>query len=73
MFVDNEFAITFVINQKLYNHGAKHIEIRFHFIRDVAKKTKITVSSKLLTNLFTKPLAKDTYEWYAVADPEIFS
>ena len=59
----NENAIHLIINQRFHDH-IKHIDVRFHFIRDVVEEGAIKIE-KVITNdngvdMLTKivPLAK---------------
>lgn len=61
---DNTSAISIVANP--VNHSTtKHIEIRYHFIREHAAKGTINVSyvptEKQLADIFTKPLNEATF------------
>ena len=57
---DNHSAIRIVKNPELHEK-TKHIEVRYHFIRDQQKKKEIAVdyicSEEQLADIFTKPLA----------------
>ncbi|CAK9833101.1 Retrovirus-related Pol polyprotein from transposon TNT 1-94 [Anthophora retusa] len=59
--IDNQSAIKLANNSK-YHKRSKHIDIRFHFIRDVVSEREIEIkyvmSKKQLADLFTKPLPK---------------
>src|SRR6266545_1467485 len=61
---DSRGAISLVKNTK--DHGkVKHIDIRHHYIRDLIKSKLISFeqipSAENLTDLFTKPLARDNH------------
>lgn len=61
IFVDNQAAIKLASNSE-HHKRSKHIDVRYHFIRDIVNKKQIAleyVSSKdQLADIFTKPLAK---------------
>ena len=61
---DNTSAISIVAN--LIDHSrTKHIDIRYHFIREHALKGTITLqyvpTAKQLDDIFTKPLDEATF------------
>ena len=64
MFVDNESAIK-LINYPTLNRGSKHIEIKFHFVRDKVESEEIVVSYvpsvEQLADMLTKVLPKEKY------------
>ena len=59
--IDNQSAIKLANNSE-YHKRSKHIDIRFHFIRDVVSKREIEIkyvmSKNQLADLLTKPLPK---------------
>lgn len=61
IFVDNQASIKLASNSE-HHKRSKHIDVRYHFIRDIVNKKQIAleyVSSKdQLADIFTKPLAK---------------
>ena len=64
IFCDNTSAIN--ITKNLVQHSrTKHIEIRYHFIRDHALKGDISIefveTHYQLVNVFTKPLSEDQF------------
>ena len=63
--VDNKSAISFAKNP-IDHGGSKHIETRYHFIRDKVSKGKVKLLyCKLednLADLLTKPLKKNKFE-----------
>ncbi|WVY96568.1 hypothetical protein V8G54_028719 [Vigna mungo] len=63
--MDNTSAINLARNPM--SHGrSKHIEVRFHFLRDIVNKERIELcyckAAEQLADLFTKPLAADKFE-----------
>lgn len=61
IFVDNQSAIRLANNPEFHKRS-KHIDVRFHFVRDVCDRGDINIqyiqSKEQLADLFTKPLAK---------------
>ena len=59
MFVDNQSAIKLASNTEFHKRS-KHIDVRFHFVRDVISDKKIEIhyvpSKQQLADIFTKPL-----------------
>ncbi|CAK9811716.1 Retrovirus-related Pol polyprotein from transposon TNT 1-94 [Anthophora quadrimaculata] len=64
IFVDNQSAIK-IANNSEYHKRSKHIDVRFHFIRDVLNRKEIEInyvqSKQQLADIFTKPLAKQKF------------
>lgn len=63
--MDNTSAINLARN--LVSHGrSKHIEVNYHFLRDIVNKGRIELSysktSEQWVDLFTKALAVDKFE-----------
>ena len=62
---DNQGALALVKNPHLHERS-KHIDISYHYIRDLAEKGKITVSyiptEDMAADGFTKPLARVAFE-----------
>ena len=62
--IDNQSAIKLANNSE-YHKRSKHIDIRFHFIRDVVSKREIEIkyvmSKNQLADLLTKPLPKQQF------------
>jgi hypothetical protein len=54
-----------VVENPVLNSKTKHIEVRYHFLRDNVEKGKITLihvpTHDQLTNIFTKPLDQATF------------
>ena len=65
IFCDNNSAIA-LANNHVYHKRTKHIDIRFHFIRGLVNNKEICLefwrSEDQLADIFTKPLAKDTFQ-----------
>ena len=64
IFIDNKSAIT-LAKKPLFNDRSKHIDTRYHFIREYVKRRKYKQSMsnhmiKLLTS-FTKPLKQEDF------------
>ncbi|KAK6160510.1 hypothetical protein DH2020_003891 [Rehmannia glutinosa] len=61
---DNTSAIA--ITQNLLHSRTKHIDVRYHFIRDHVERKDITLeyisTDKQLTDIFTKPLCESRFE-----------
>ena len=59
--VDNKSAISLAKNPVMHDRS-KHIELRYHFIRDCVEKKKIELefveTEHQLANMFTKPLGR---------------
>ena len=66
IFCDNNLAIALSKNH-VFHKRTKHIDIRFHFIRELVNNKEICLefcrSEDQLANIFTKPLAKDTFQY----------
>ena len=63
---DNNSAIALSKNHVFYKR-TKHIDIRFHFIRELVNDKEICLEfcryEDQLADIFTKPLAKDTFQY----------
>jgi len=57
--IDNKFAINLSKNPTLHGRS-KHIDTKFHFLRDQVSKVKLTLTyyhtKEQTTDIFTKPL-----------------
>ena len=66
LFIDNQNAIRLKRNPE-FHKGTKHIDIRYHFIREKVECNELTVSfisSNLqLADIFTKALPKDRFNF----------
>jgi hypothetical protein len=64
IYCDNSSAITLSKNQ-VFNKKNKHIDIRYHFIRELVNEDVITVkfckSADQQADIFTKPLGTETF------------
>ena len=65
MMEDNQGAIALVKNPVSHSK-TKHIDIRFHFVREALKngviKVKYCPTEKMLADLFTKPIPRSSFE-----------
>ena len=64
LYEDNQSAICIAKNAK--NHPrSKHIDIKFHYIRDLIASDKIKIvycpSENMIADIFTKPLPTDSF------------
>ena len=63
---DNNSAIALSKNH-VFHKRTKHIDTRFHFIRELVNDKEICLefckSEDQLADIFTKPLAKDTFQY----------
>ncbi|WVZ84035.1 LOW QUALITY PROTEIN: hypothetical protein U9M48_031113, partial [Paspalum notatum var. saurae] len=63
--IDNHSAIELAKNPVLHSRS-KHIDIKFHFIRDCVEKRQVILeqvgTSQQLADVFTKPLRKNKFE-----------
>lgn len=63
--VDNQAAIKLIRNSELHR-STKHIDVRYHLIRDHVEKRNIEIeyvaSKEQLGDIFTKELPKETFE-----------
>ena len=66
IFVDNQVSIKLAKNSE-YDKRTKHIDVRFHFIRDMVDSNLLEVeyieSKEQLADIFTKPLAKQHFQY----------
>lgn len=64
MYIDNQSAIKLAKNSEFHKRS-KHIDVRFHFVRDVVNRKEIELnyvqSKQQLADIFTKPLAKQQF------------
>ena len=62
--VDNQSAIRLASNSEFHKRS-KHIDVRFHFVRDVIDRKEIEIdyvqSKNQLADIFTKPIAKQQF------------
>jgi hypothetical protein len=57
IFADNKSAIDLIINS-LYHKRTKHIEIRWHWIREMMNRKKITLRYLLISEMIAYELIK---------------
>jgi len=61
---DNQAAEALAKNQK-FSHKLKHVDIRYHFIRDTINKNKVDLkylrTDKNIADFLTKPVCKDKH------------
>jgi hypothetical protein len=64
IFADNKNAIDLIINS-LYHKRTKHIEMRWHWIREMMNRKKITLrylpTSEMIADGLTKPLSAPAF------------
>ena len=64
LLVDNQSAIKQARNLEFHKR-LKHIDVRYHFVRDILNKKWISISyvesKEQLADIFTKPLTKQTF------------
>jgi hypothetical protein len=62
--IDNQSAIALSKNP-VFHDRSKHIELRFHFIRECVEKNRVKVqyisTSEKLADILTKPLGRDRF------------
>ena len=55
-------------NDLKYHGKTKHIQIRYHFIREVITQNEVLLkhipTNEMVANPFTKPIAKDAFIWH---------
>jgi Holliday junction resolvasome RuvABC endonuclease subunit len=63
IYVDNKSAIQLAKNRVMHGKN-KHIEIRFHFLRDQVKQKIVTLGStkEQVANIFTKTLSINAFK-----------
>ena len=61
---DGMTALTYVKNSK-YHGKTKHIDIRYHYIRDMVAHNKVVLkhisTSLMIADPFTKPIGRDVF------------
>ena len=64
IYCDNKSTISLTKNP-VFHGRSKHIDIKFHFIRDLVKDNEIVIeycrSKEQVADIFTKPLKVDTF------------
>jgi hypothetical protein len=67
MLSDNQGAIALAKNNK-FHARSKHIDIRYHFIREALSKNDISLTfvptDQNLADIFTKPLALPKFQYF---------
>ena len=65
IFCDNQAAIAYTKDPK-YHSKTKHIDIRYHFLKDQVAQNEVKLefipTTDQVADIFTKPLAKDVFE-----------
>lgn len=65
--MDNQSAIRLIKNPEFHKRS-KHIDVRYHFIREKFEencfKLEFLPSNEMIADIFTKPLAKDKFEFF---------
>ena len=63
-YCDNMTTLTYAKDPK-YHGKTKHIQIKYHFIKDMIMQNEVALkhipTSKMATNIFTKPIARDAF------------
>ncbi|OAE32324.1 hypothetical protein AXG93_809s1050 [Marchantia polymorpha subsp. ruderalis] len=66
IFCDNQSAISQIENHK-YHKRSKHIDIRYHFVRDLVTNNLVKLvyvpTEEMIADVMTKPLAREK-QWY---------
>lgn len=66
IFVDNQAAIKLASNSECHKRS-KHIDVRYHFIRDIVNTKQVELeyipTTDQLADIFTKPLAKKQFTY----------
>ncbi|KAI0999788.1 hypothetical protein K3495_g8413 [Podosphaera aphanis] len=66
---DNQGSLTLVKNPHLHERS-KHIDVCFHYVRDIAEKGKLIVeyipTSEMIADGMTKPLARINFEKFKI-------
>jgi hypothetical protein len=57
-----------LLENLVFHDKSKHIEIKYHYIRDMVQRKAVHVqylcTHKLVADVFTKPLAKMKFEYF---------
>ena len=64
--IDNNGARDLAMNESMNSQRTKHIDVRYHFIRDCIKNKEINIipcsSDQNTADIFTKGLSRETFE-----------
>ena len=64
LYCDSMAALTYAKDPK-YHRKTKHIQIRYHFVRDMITQNEVVLkhipTNEMVTDPFTKPIAKDAF------------
>jgi hypothetical protein len=64
LYYDNASALVYAKNPK-YHGKAKHIELRYHYIRDMVSQEEVILhhisTSSMVADPLTKPIARDLF------------
>jgi hypothetical protein len=64
---DNQSCVN-LSEKHVFHDRSKHIEIKYHYIRDMVQRKKVHVqylpTHEHIPNIFTKPLAKTKLEYF---------
>ena len=67
MYGDNQGALSLVKNPQIHDRS-KHIDISYHFVRDLAEKKKLEITYiptlDMIADGMTKPLGKIAHQWF---------
>lgn len=67
LYVDNKSAID-LMNNLVFNRRTKHIDVTYHYFRDMYLKGKFVVeqvsTDEQQAYILTKPLPKDSFEYF---------
>ena len=70
IFGDNEGAVALTKNDR-YHARTKHIDIRFHYIRERVKESSVEIKSKrtgeMIADMLTKPMTRSNQEVFSKA------
>lgn len=66
-YCDSLVALAFEKDPK-YHGKTKHIDVRYHFITDIAKQKQVVLKhitkNQMVVDLFTKPITRDSFMRY---------
>lgn len=65
-------ASLILVDQPLVNERSKHIDIAYHYVRDLKERNLIAVeyvtTKRMIADGLTKPLPKETFELHLALD-----